>query len=152
VERLVSDTGDDRIKYNMCEAPEGDYGNYARKAMLEKARGKYVAFFDDDNIILPEFLSVMVASLEESGADYAVCQIMHFGPLNEDEVGSPPIVLRGLPVKLYHIDPLQFLVRRTVMQEIGWDTDVGYLSDGVTLEKLNGRNAVEVPLALGVHI
>lgn len=152
VRNMVTELDDDRVGYHWCDAPQGDFGNYARKAMLESARGKYVLFLDDDNVILPEYLSVMAGALEESGADVAVCRVMHFGPLNEDEVGKPPIVLKGLPVKLYHIDPLQFLIRRSVMQEIGWDTSHGYISDGVTLEKLAGRPTVEVPLLLGVHI
>jgi hypothetical protein len=152
VRQLVDILGDERISYHWCEAPKGDFGNYARKAMLERARGKYVMFFDDDNVILPDFLMIMTAALEESGADVAVCRIMHFGPLNEDVMGKPPIVLTGIPLKLYHIDPLQFLVRRSVMQEIGWDIENGYISDGVTLEKLAGRPAVAVPMVLGVHI
>jgi hypothetical protein len=152
VRNLVNQIDDNRVGYHFCEAPQGDYGNYARKAMLNQARGKYVLFIDDDNIILPDFLSVMVSALEDSGADFAVCQVMHFGPLNEDEVGKPPIVLRGQPVKLFHIDPLQFLVRREVMQSIGWDTEHGYISDGYTLQQLSDRPGVEVPMVLGVHV
>ena len=152
VDELVKSIGDERIRYHHCPAKEGDFGNFARAEMIRKARGEYIMFLDDDNIVLPEFISMMTGVLEGSPADFAVCRVMHFGPLNEKEVGSPPIILTGNPVKLYHIDPLQFLVRASVMKSIGWDTDVGYVSDGVTLEKLNGRPMVEVPMVLGIHV
>jgi hypothetical protein len=153
VRQLVKELDDGRVSYHWCDAPKGDYGNYARRDMLKRARGKYVLFLDDDNVIMPNYLNVMISILEDSGADAAVCRVMHFGPLNESETGmTPPVVLTGIPVKLYNIDPLQFLVRREVMQSIGWDTDSGYISDGVTLEKLAGRPMVEVPLVLGIHI
>lgn len=152
VRNMVQEINDDRVVYSHCEAPEGDFGNYARKAMLNEARGKYVMFFDDDNIILPDFFTIMVSALEDSGADYAVAQVMHFGPLNEAVAGKPPVVLDGRQIELFHIDPLQFLVRREVMQEIGWDTANGYISDGITLQKLNGRPMVQVPMVLGVHV
>jgi hypothetical protein len=79
---------------------------------------------------------------------------MHFGPLNESEICQPPpIVLKGEPVKLYHVDPLQVMVKADVMRQIGWDTEVGYLSDGVTLEKLGKDRAyAKVHEVLGVHV
>ena len=123
--------------------------------MLEKeVKGKYVMFLDDDNMIMPNYLEKMVAALEANlEVGFALCRVIHFGPLNESVLGKPPIVLTGEPVKLYHVDPLQVLVRREVMQEIGWDTEVGYLSDGVTLEKLGNKfKHVRVDEVLGVHI
>jgi hypothetical protein len=77
---------------------------------------------------------------------------MHFGPLNEQAVGKAPKVLDGDPVKLYYVDPLQFLIRTDIMKQIGWDTEVGYLSDGVSLEKLAGKKIVRVDEVLGVHM
>jgi len=89
---------------------------------------------------------------KKDNIEFAVCQIMHFGPLNESKVGKPPKVLSGDPVRLYYIDPLQVLVKRETMQRIGWDTEVGYLSDGVTLEKLSGLKSVRLNTVLGVHM
>jgi len=96
----------------------------------------------------------MVKALEDNpDAGFAVCQVIHFGPLNEEALGKPPIVLEGEPVKLYHIDPLQVMVRKKVMQEVGWDTEKGYLSDGVTLEKLGkAASYSKIEEVLGVHI
>jgi hypothetical protein len=38
------------------------------------------------------------------------------------------------------------------MQKVGWDTDVGYLSDGVSLERLGAFKVVRVEEVLGVHM
>jgi GT2 family glycosyltransferase len=156
VEALVRGMNDQRIRYADLGKPQGEnnFGNAARKMMLTIAEGDYVAFVDDDNIVLPDFLETMVSVLDNSpDCDFAVCDIMHFGPLNEQEVGKPPIVLKGEPVKLYHIDPLQVVVRTKAIQEVGWDTEVGYLSDGVTLENLGkGRKYVKVDSLFGVHL
>jgi hypothetical protein len=152
---LVKGFGDPRIRYTHTaqSKEEGDFGNTVRSLMLKQATGKYVLFFDDDNVILPNYLSEMVSRLENApDCEFAVCKIMHFGPLNEAEVGKPPKVLTGDPVRLHHIDPLQVLVRREVMQKIGWDTTHGYISDGVTLEKLSPFKCVRVDQVLGVHM
>ena len=152
--QVVEEAADHRVVY--CHVPgkkEGDFGNTVRSEMLKQARGKFVLFLDDDNIILPQYLETMVTRLVNA-PDYgfAVCKVMHFGPLNE-ATGKPPMVLKGDPVKLYHIDPLQVLVRADVMKQIGWDTEVGYLSDGVTLEKLGAAHKhVRVEEVLGVHV
>jgi len=152
----VESARDVRVRYRCLdkEQAEGDFGNSARKKMIEEARGEYVMFLDDDNVILPTYLAQMAHVLDEDEEiGFVVCRVMHFGPLNEKELGKPPIVLEGEPVKLYHIDPLQVMVRTELMQKVGWDTAKGYLSDGVTLEKL-GKAAKysKIEEVLGVHI
>jgi len=155
VRELVATVADPRVEYHCTgqETPPGDFGNSVRKAMLERATGEYVLFFDDDNVIMPTYLEHMVAALRQSGRDFAVCKVMHFGPLNEAALGRPPVVLEGEPVKLYHVDPLQVLAKREAMQAVGWDTDHGYVSDGYTLEELGRRfSHVHVDEVLGVHM
>jgi len=152
---LVASVADSRVTYqHTVGKKEGDFGNTVRSEMLKKARGKYILFFDDDNVIMPNYLERMIGALEGNDSDYAVCRVMHFGPLNREVLGDAPQVLRGLPVKLYHTDPLQVLVKREVMQQIGWNTERGYIADGVTLEELGSRfpNYAEVPEVLGVHM
>lgn len=152
-EQLVKTVGDKRVSYfNTNVKKDGDYGNTVRLNMMKKAKGKYLLFLDDDNLILPHYLERMIHAIENTNSDFAVCKVMHFGPLNESIIGKAPQVLRGVPVKLYHVDPLQILVKREVMLDIGWDTEVGYLSDGVTLEKLGSKyKFVEVTDVLGIH-
>jgi len=155
VATLVGSLGDARITYQHTEGKKpGDFGNVVRSEMLKKARGEFVLFLDDDNIILPHYLERMVRELRETpGTDFAVCRVVHFGPLKEDVLGAPPKVITGIPVKLHHVDPLQILVRREAMLDIGWDTERGYLADGVTLERLGDKyKYVEVPEVLGFHM
>ena len=152
----VESARDVRVRYRHLdeEQAEGDFGNSARKKMIEEARGEYIMFLDDDNIILPTYIEKMVKCLDGNpSVGFAVCRIIHFGPLKEEAVGKPPAILVGEPVKLHHIDPLQVMVRTELMQKVGWDTEKGYLSDGVTLEKL-GDEAEYLLVAnmLGVHI
>jgi glycosyltransferase involved in cell wall biosynthesis len=154
VKALVDQVADKRIRYEHTAGKKSnDFGNTVRSECLKKARGKFVLFFDDDNLILPHYLQTMIRAISESNKDYAVCKIMHFGPLNQSILGRPPKVLTGNPVKLYHIDPLQVLVRTRLMQSVGWDTMVGYLSDGVTLERLGAKgDPVWVEEVLGIHV
>jgi hypothetical protein len=155
IKALVASINDPRISYCCTGTPkrEGDFGNTVRRDMLGKILGEFVLFFDDDNIILPGYLEVMVRAVEESGKDFAVCRVIHFGPLNESVTGPPPIVLKGETVRLYHVDPLQFLVRAKAMKTIGWDIKHGYSSDGYTLEMLGDTyKHVIVEDVLGVHM
>lgn len=153
--RVVETFRDSRVRYEVLGKPkrEGDYGNSVRSEMLAKARGEYVLFFDDDNLILPSYLERMLGALEGTAFGFAVCRILHFGPLNTMETKLvPPVVLEGEPVKLFWVDPLQCLIRREAMAEVGWDCKVGYLSDGVSLERLGQRQKrVRVGEILGVH-
>jgi hypothetical protein len=152
---LVGSIGDKRITYHHTNVKKaGDFGNVVRSEMLKKARGEYILFLDDDNLILPDYLERMIRAIEDSGKDFAVCKVVHFGPLNEEHYGKkPPVVLTGLPVKLFHVDPLQILVKRSAMQEIGWDTEKGYLADGHTLQALGDKfEHVEVSEVLGFHM
>jgi hypothetical protein len=151
---VVEGMKDPRVTYtHTTERKDGDFGNTVRSEMLKRVKGKYVLFFDDDNVIMPHYLETMVKAIEEAGKTFAVCRIMHFGPLNEPVLGKPPIVLEGEPVKLYHVDPLQVLVERNAMKEVGWDTEHGYVADGYTLEQLGNRfEHVHVPEVLGVHL
>jgi hypothetical protein len=122
--------------------------------MIPQADGKYLCFYDDDNIILPTYLEELSKALDENkGAAFAICQIVHMGPLQKF-VATPPAVLTGVPPKLYHIDTLQVMVRTGAIQGVGWDqSQGGFYGDGTTYEILGKRYQwIEVPKILGVHI
>lgn len=154
VMELVDGRNDKRLKYHYVESHgQNDYGNTARREMIKKAAGKYVAFLDDDNIVLPAFIEDMVQALEQSGKEFVVCDIVHFGPLAAETGLKAPTVLKGEPVKLRYVDPLQVVVKTEVMREVGWDIETGYLSDGVTLEMLgSGYDHCKLDKVLGFHM
>lgn len=155
IESLVKAVNDPRIVYGFTsDKKDGDFGNSIRAQMIDLARGDFIAFFDDDNLILPSYMEAMVDALTANpDAGFAICRIVHFGPLREDVVGNSPKVLTGIPVETYHIDSLQVMVRTEAIREVGWDTGNGYLSDGHTFEKLaESFEYIEVPEVLGFHI
>ena len=154
--RVVESFRDARFKYQTLGKTkrENDFGNTVRAEMMKKSAGEYILFLDDDNLILPDYLERMTEVLDnDKDAGFAVCRILHFGPLHTPKTNLvPPVVLEGNPVKLHWIDPLQCLVRREAMLKVGWDCSVGYLSDGVTLERLgNIYRHVRIPDILGIH-
>lgn len=151
---LVSSYGDDRLKYFYTDSrKEGDYGNNVRNEMLKKARGEYVVFLDDDNLIIPEYFEVMLGALTEGDGQFAICRCLHFGPL-QPIVGNPPVRLTGIPPQLHYIDTLQVMARREDLLAIGgWDQKAGYFADGITFEKLaENYKYVEVKQTLAIHL
>lgn len=131
-----------------------DSGNTVRRRMIERATGDAICFYDDDNIIMPYYLERLSAALESSPqSGFAVCRVIHFGPV-QPFVGDPPLVLTGVPPKLYFIDSLQVLVRTDVIRDIGWiENDGPYVADGTTFESMAKKYGwVEVPEILGIHI
>lgn len=51
----------------------------ARNKALERAKGKYVAFLDSDDVFTKDSLRAFYEALEETGADMAVCRLKSFG-------------------------------------------------------------------------
>jgi hypothetical protein len=153
ISALVDAQDDVRLSYqNTSDREEGDYGNRVRASVLEQAVGRYVVFFDDDNIILPTFLEKMIGAIRREEADFAICQCMHFGPL-QTFIGKPPVVLTGIPPKLYHIDTLQVVAKTEVMRDIGWQTEHGYFTDGNVYQEMAEKyKYVEVPEVLALHL
>ena len=79
---VVDDKSDDGTR-QWCESQDFRYiyippeqsrgGNYARNLGAEAARGKYLAFLDDDDYWLPEKTAKQVELLETSGNEVAHC-------------------------------------------------------------------------------
>jgi hypothetical protein len=153
VYELVFQEGDLRRTYCVAEKHYGDFANSVRHEMLTKhAETEFVLFYDDDNIILPNYLEKMIGSLEKTanGEQFAICQLMHFGPVIKS-VGRPPVLLEGVP-KAKYIDTLQVVARTKAMKAVGWLKN-GYCSDGYTFEELGRRfSFVRVNECLALHM
>lgn len=155
IEHLVNGTLDERVRYRFLEEKKnGDFGNGVRQKMMEEeAKGKYLLFLDDDNVIMPEFLMEMTKALEASGADFAVCSIVYVYPARWAALERKPIILSGEPVAGGRTDPLQIVVRKEVMKDVGWDVDGGYNADGAMLDRLGKKyKHVNVSGVLGLHL
>jgi hypothetical protein len=104
--------------------------------------------------MFPEFLEEMVGALEGTGPEvgFAVCQILHLGPL-QAWVGPPPQILSGWPIVVGGIDTLQVVVKREAIEKVGWVAEKGFYSDGYTYEALSKEfRHIRVEKILGVHI
>jgi glycosyltransferase involved in cell wall biosynthesis len=149
---IVDEFDDLRIRYWTTRTHHGGYGAAVRQeVMCEAAAGDYLVFLDDDNIIFPRYLECLQKALQASPeARFAICGILHFGPLQAFH-GPPPVVLPGKP-ELYHIDTLQIMVETEAMREVGWASN-SYFADGETYSELaRCYSYVNVPECLCAHL
>jgi glycosyltransferase involved in cell wall biosynthesis len=140
-----------RLLYYWSPEPQGHYGAGIRQRMHRYAKGDYLMYLDDDNIIFPDYMTKMVKALDDNpNAGFAVCHIVHMGPL-PSSMGDPPKIVTGSPPRLQNIDTLQVMVRAEVAKKHGWILD-GYMSDGYTYEMwASHAEWVEVPEVLAIH-
>lgn len=151
--RIAALCAEGRTRYAVATKHHGGYGAGVRQEVMADVRGKYVCFLDDDNMIFPRYLERMVAALEaaSAGERFAVCGILHMGPLPA-ALGSPPLVLPGFPLP-GQIDTMQAMVEADAMREVGWVDPESYLSDGLTFAALGSRYPwVRLDECLGVHL
>jgi teichuronic acid biosynthesis glycosyltransferase TuaG len=152
IERLVERRGDPRQRYTYLPRCVGHYGAGVREAMIDAARGEYLAFLDDDNIVFPKFGETMIEALDRNAsAGFAICQIVQCGS-PPDSPTLAPYVINGIPPVLKNIDTLQVVVRKDAMCKTRWCLD-GYMSDGRTYEKLAREHRwIGVDSVLGMRL
>src|SRR5271156_1868329 len=67
---IVAAFNDTRIRW--FDLPKAPYFGYAnRNVALRKAAGEYIAFVSDDDLVLPDHLALLAATLEKSDAEWA---------------------------------------------------------------------------------
>lgn len=66
---------DNRIK---IYTQENSGGSIARNNGLEKARGKYIAFLDNDDIYHPQYLEILYKNIKDTDADVSCCSYIRF--------------------------------------------------------------------------
>lgn len=89
VKKIVEDFCDKRLRYISHEKNKGNA--IARNTGIKLARGKYIAFLDDDDIFLPKKLEKHVKILDKSSEDVVLTYAQHLGVdrINNYKVASP---------------------------------------------------------------
>ena len=132
-EEVVKGFGDPRVYYYRTSPRLGVPRNW--NACARRARGKYFGLLPDDDVYMPEFLSVMVSTLEEASealgfAMAGVYSVDHLlRPLEETCVHPRPAIFKGFEAARFQLKwlsclPVTLLFRRDKMCSLGfWRED-----------------------------
>lgn len=113
--------------------PAARWGHWARLDGIARSKGDIIAYLDDDNSFRPRHLELLVAALEESGADFAYSRMQVHGP-HDHLVGSAPPAYSQIDTSLI-VHRRQLLERGTWHQSlptIDWDLVARWLAAGAT--------------------
>lgn len=120
---------------------DGYGGCYARNFGLRKARGEYIQFFDDDDIMCPNYISFRVDKLKIENVEYVACDFVHF----KNDVNNIMLHMQfskiphNIVSHLYHtaLQTQCFLIKRSTFTKIGeWNEDVKRFQDVAYFHRL----------------
>lgn len=78
---------DSRFQYYHLPNNKPNGGNAARNFGFEKSKGKYINWFDSDDLMLPKKLELQVDKLSGSNLNFIVCQTLVFENSVENIIG-----------------------------------------------------------------
>jgi glycosyltransferase involved in cell wall biosynthesis len=97
-----------------------------RNALSDAASGDFLAFLDDDDLLLPNHLELLTMGAEETGADivYSFCQVV-------GRPGwSPNRSFDAAALRNYNYIPVTVLIRRSLFDELGGFKDASVCPNG----------------------
>lgn len=109
------------------------HANVARNHGLRNARGKYVRFLDDDDLLYPDGACRQYAELERGGGD--VCSGAfdvvdgHMAVLTTIRQAASADLLSALLWRYGMWQPTAHVFRRSAIQHLGWDEQLPYGQD-----------------------
>jgi hypothetical protein len=129
----VAKFGDSRVRwFDLPKAPGFGYAN--RNVALREARGDYIAFLADDDLLFPDHLTVLAAALEDSGAEWVYSRPLW---VTGDGLVVPFAIDLSNPAELHtfltvanHIPMSCVMFRRACLSAYGyWPEDVPRAAD-----------------------
>lgn len=88
-EREIKNLYHDRVKFIRIEKKDSKGGNHARNVGIRHAKGKYIAFLDDDDMWLPKKVEMQVAYLKQHpDCGMVYCNMVYFNESGERK-GTP---------------------------------------------------------------
>jgi glycosyltransferase involved in cell wall biosynthesis len=131
--RMLRAPGDPRVRVLTHARPMGVAAS--RNHGIREARGEWIAFLDDDDLWAPDKLSVQLAAVRRTGADFAYCAAAHVhGDLRLIEIEPAPtpdsladglLSTNALPAGSSNI----IIRRRTLIELGGFDESLFHLAD-----------------------
>jgi glycosyltransferase involved in cell wall biosynthesis len=133
-QEVIRKYNDNRIRCYLQEV--NNNGAQATNEGIERAKGKYIAFLDDDDEWLPEKLEKQVRLLDSLSNEYGMvyCWMDYYDDFGKSVHQTHP-VLKGYIFKDILVDEKisgtpTFLVRKSVIEQIGgFDTELIYFDD-----------------------
>jgi hypothetical protein len=113
---VVASFADPRLRWHNLTQNSGA-ASVPTNAGLRRARGRYVAHLGHDDFWFPWHLSGLIATLEQTGADWVYSLVVAIGPDGIRHCTGPPQA--GVPEAEHHVPPSGWLYRRDVLDDVG---------------------------------
>ncbi len=127
---IVESYKDDRIRYFWKENEER---SIARNYGIDKAKGAYISFLDDDDYYLPEFLATFHKSIIENNIPFAAFTCFEYTENNGvKSKNNIPVSILNNPVKyLWEIQTSirPFAIHKDILKEEKFKSDCKYGQD-----------------------
>lgn len=154
------------LRFFVLPRPEGStggFGNHIRDALMKTARGRYLLFLDDDNMLTENALASFLPHVDTKGGAEMPAEMI-IGRVDTSRAFDVPFLPRPAPegsdavadaIRQGNIDPLCLCVARelAVVRGRGWSGEGGYESDFLNIRRYHrrSRGAVRLGDVVGVY-
>jgi predicted protein tyrosine phosphatase len=136
---LIDRIEDNRVKLIETERPMGRWGHTYRQRGIDACSGDFIGLSNDDNYYVPGYLEQMVNALESSGAELAMCSMLHsYWGWQQLEAGH---------------DLGSWIARRSLVDRTPWNGDDFFYDDRYIagLKQNAGGKIVTIDRPLFIH-